>query len=65
MSKYLKVTISGRYGDEFYYEPLDDREYTREELQQIGQDRVNEEYSWGISDELLDEADVPEGERVE
>jgi len=65
VTKYLKVVISGRFGDETFYEPLDDREHTPEELYRIGQDRVNEEYSWGIGEELLDESEVPEGDRVE
>lgn len=63
MTRYLRVSISGKYGDEVHYTPLEDRKYTWEELQQIGQDVVNEEYSWGIGEELLDESEVPEGKR--
>lgn len=64
MTRYLRVSISGKYGDEVHYTPLEDGvDYTWEELQQIGQDVVNEEYSWGIGEELLDESEVPEGKR--
>jgi hypothetical protein len=61
--KYLKVTISGRYQDEIHYVALDAEEYTEAELMEIGQDCVNEQYSWGIGQRLLDESEVPEGER--
>lgn len=66
MTKYLKVVISGHYGDETHWAPLDDREepYSQEELQQIGQDTVNEQYSWGIGERLYDESEVPEDHRV-
>lgn len=63
MTKYLRVSISSRYGDEVHYTALDDREYSQEELLRVGQDVVNEEYSWGIGERLLDESEVPEGER--
>lgn len=67
MSKrYLKVTIETPYDAHVRYTPLDDKaEYTQEDLLQIGQDVVNEFCSWGIGDVLLDESEVPEGERVE
>jgi hypothetical protein len=66
VTKYLRVTISGPYNEEIRYVPLDDGvEYSWEELQQIGQDVVNEVYSWGIDEELLDEEDVPEEGRVQ
>lgn len=65
MKRYLRVSISGKHGDEVHYAALEDGvDYTLEELQQIGQDVVNEEYSWGFDEELLDESEVPEDHRV-
>jgi hypothetical protein len=65
MSKYLKVVISGRNGDETHWVELEDREepYSDQELTEIGRDCVNEQYPWGIGDRLYDEDEVPEGER--
>lgn len=62
MGKYLKVHISGRYGDETHYVELDDREYSDGELHEIAQGCFNNEYSWGVGD-VVDENEVPEGER--
>lgn len=60
--KYLRVNISGRYGDEHVYERLDPlTEYSEKDLEEIGQDLVNQEYSWGV--EVVDEEEVPEDER--
>lgn len=60
--KYLRVSISGRYGDEQVYERLDPlTEYSERDLKEIGQDLVNQEYSWGV--EVVDEEEVPEDER--
>lgn len=63
MPKYLRVSISGRYGDEVHFVELEDRPYSQAELEEIGQDTVNEQYSWGIGDDLVDQEDVPEGQR--
>lgn len=60
MTKYLKVVIEGKYESETHYMELEDKEYTDSELLQIGQDCVNEQYSWGQS--VVDESEVPEGE---
>lgn len=64
--KYLKVTIETPYDTLVRYTPLDDgAEYSQDDLERIGQDVVNEVCSWGIGERLLDESEVPEGERVE
>lgn len=60
MTRYLKVVIDGKYETDTLYAELDDRPYPESELLQIGQDLVNEEYSWGQS--VVDESEVPEGE---
>jgi hypothetical protein len=63
--RYLKVTIETPYDTLVRYTPLDDgTEYSQADLIQIGQDTVNEVCSWGIGERLLDESEVPEGERV-
>jgi hypothetical protein len=62
--KYLKVIVSSRYGDETLYAPLENgKRYTSGELLEIGQDLVNNEFSWGM--EEVDESEVPEGDRFE
>lgn len=62
--KYLKVTVNSRYGDETLYTPLDEgAEYTESDLLEIGQDLMNNEFSWGM--EEVDESEVPEGDRFE
>lgn len=64
--RYLKVTIETPFDTLVRYTPLDDgTEYSQADLIQIGQDLVNEVCSWGIGERLLDESEVPEGERVE
>jgi hypothetical protein len=64
MTKYLRVDIEGCVqgcSKDPVYTPLDDVEYTDEELCDIGQDAANEEHSWGYK--VVDESEVPEGER--
>lgn len=64
--RYLKVTIETPYDTLVRYTPLEDgKEYSEDDLMAIGQDLVNEVCSWGIGERLLDESEVPEGERVE
>lgn len=63
--RYLKVTIETPYNTYVRYTPLDDKaEYSRDDLERIGQDVVNEFCSWSIGDVLADESEVPEEERV-
>jgi len=62
--KYLKVEIEGKFvgSDVTLYARLDgDEEYTDADLDEIAQNLVNEEFPWGQS--VVDERDVPEGER--
>lgn len=62
--RYLKVTVSSKYGDETLYTPLTEgKKYTSGELLEIGQDIVSNEFSWGM--EEVDESEVPEEERFE
>jgi len=63
--KYLRVTVDGPYETDVLYVPLEDgQEYTQEELVRVGQDAVNDRYSWGIGDGPIDEDEVPEDERI-
>ena len=63
--RYLKVTIETPFDTIVRYTALDDdTEYSEADLLEIGQDTVNEVCSWGIGETLLDESEVPEGERV-
>ena len=62
--KYLKVDIEGPVigSDSTEYVALDDgKTYSEEELIEIGQDAVNQVFTWGTS--VVDESEVPESER--
>lgn len=63
--KYLKVEIEGKFtsSDITAYTPLDPlTEYSDVDLRELGQEIVNNELPWGY--EVVDEDDVPEGERL-
>lgn len=63
--RYLKVTIETPYDTIVRYTPVEDgTEYSRDDLEKIGQNTVNEVCSWGIGEGLVDESEVPEGERI-
>ncbi|WP_327292483.1 hypothetical protein [Streptomyces sp. NBC_01198] len=64
MKRYVKVDIEGKFvgTDVTVFTPLDDgKEYSPDELEEIAQDVVNQEYTWGF--DVVDESEVPEGER--
>ncbi|ATI18761.1 hypothetical protein SEA_DAUDAU_60 [Streptomyces phage Daudau] len=62
--RYVKVDIEGKFigSDVTVYAPLEDGvEYTPDEIEDIAQDLVNQEYTWGH--DVVDESEVPEDER--
>ena len=63
--KYLKVTVETPFDTHVRYVPLeDDREYSQDELEAIGQDTVNNLCPWSMGDGPIDESEVPEDERI-
>lgn len=60
--KYLRVTVEGPYDTTTVYEALDPlTEYTEKDLLEIGQDVVQNVYTWGHA--VVDESEVPDGDR--
>ena len=62
--KYLRVDIEGPTigSDQTEYVALDDdKTYSEKDLEDLGQDAVNQVCTWGGS--VVDESEVPENER--